>query len=259
MTAAAVLRVETPASGIADSGFGVAERLLWAAGAGGRPWRAAGIVPSDYVPVAQADEAAEEMFLGATHALAFALEAKDPYTWGHSARVSLLGAAMAADLCLEAADIAAIVLGGELHDIGKIGVPEHLLHKPGPLSAREYRRVMAHPVIGERIAAPLLRSHPAALAIVRSHHERVDGRGLPDHLAGDEIPLVARIAAVADAYDAMTSPRPYRSALPASAAVRELEANAGTQFDPGCVRALRASLRGRNAASAAPWGRNALA
>lgn len=193
----------------------------------------------------------EELFLSATHALAQALEAKDAYTWGHSARVGVLAAAMARELGVELDDIAEIGLGGELHDVGKIGVPESLLHKPGPLTPKEYRRVMEHTVIGERILSPLLRHHPTVLSIVRSHHERVDGRGLPDGLQGDEIPLDARIVAAADAFDAMTSPRPYRAApLDPGAAMDELARNVGSQFDSECVQALQAALPDRRMARA---------
>ncbi|MDP3772908.1 MAG: HD-GYP domain-containing protein [Gemmatimonadales bacterium] len=192
----------------------------------------------------RAREVAQELFLAAMRALCQALEAKDPYTWGHSMRVSALGAAMAAELGLCRGERADIRLGGELHDVGKIGVPDDLLHKEGPLTPDEYRRVMQHPLIGERILAPLIHHRPTVLHIVRSHHERMDGRGLPDGLAGEDIPLAARIIAVADAFDAMTSHRSYRSSLPVSAAILELEINAGIQFDAECVGALERVLPG---------------
>ena len=103
-----------------------------------------------------------------------------------------------------------IELGGHVHDIGKIGVREDVLNKPAKLTNEEYQHIMTHPMVGWRILAPLLGDTPEALNIVRSHHERFDGRGIPDRLAGIEIPLEARIAAVADSFDAMTSDRPYR-------------------------------------------------
>jgi HD-GYP domain-containing protein (c-di-GMP phosphodiesterase class II) len=140
-----------------------------------------------------------------------------------------------------------IELGGHVHDIGKIGVREDVLNKPGKLTDAEYEHIMSRPVVGWRILAPLLSETPAALNIVRSHHERYDGRGMPDRLAGLEIPLEARIVAAADAFDAMTSDRPYRpDGLSVSDAVREIVRCSGSQFDPAVVAALvRATDSGR--------------
>jgi HD-GYP domain-containing protein (c-di-GMP phosphodiesterase class II) len=132
-----------------------------------------------------------------------------------------------------------IALGAELHDVGKIGVTESILHKAGKLSEEEYRHIMEHPVIGFRILGPLMRDAPGALAIVRSHHERIDGKGLPDGLAGDAIPFEARVVAVADAFDAMTSVRPYRPSLTVANAMAELEEGKNVQFDPAIVDAFR--------------------
>jgi HD-GYP domain-containing protein (c-di-GMP phosphodiesterase class II) len=193
----------------------------------------------------------EQLLLGAIRSLAHALEAKDAYTGGHSSRVSAYSVDIARELGLSVAETAAIALGGELHDVGKIGVREDVLHKPGPLTPSEYRHVMEHTVIGAHILSPLLHSRSTVLSIVRWHHERVDGTSLPDGLKGDEIPLAARIVAVADAFDAMTSQRPYRPALSVDAALGELEESAGSQFDVDCAAAARRSLKGKRPASAA--------
>jgi HD-GYP domain-containing protein (c-di-GMP phosphodiesterase class II) len=150
--------------------------------------------------------------------------------------------AIARGLGLSSQEIEDIALGGELHDIGKIGVPEDLLHKPGSLTPEEHRRVMEHPVIGERILRSLLLHRPIPLAIVRWHHEWVSGQGLPDGLPGAATPLAARIIAVADAFDAMTSVRPYRVARTPREALRELEHAAEVQFDGDCVRAFASAL-----------------
>ena len=132
-----------------------------------------------------------------------------------------------------------------MHDIGKIGVREQVLNKPGPLTREEYAHVMTHPVVGWRILQPLLAETPAALNVVRSHHERFDGTGVPDGLAGEAIPIEARIAAVADSLDAMTSGRPYRQGLTLSDALDELERWVDAQFDPRVVTAaLEAAAAG---------------
>ena len=132
-----------------------------------------------------------------------------------------------------------IELGGHVHDIGKIGVREAVLNKAERLTAEEYEHIMTHPVLGWRILAPLLGDTPHALNIVRSHHERVDGRGIPDRLRGDEIPIEARIAAAADALDAMTSDRPYRhTEMTLEMALAEIRRCSGTQFDPAVVEAV---------------------
>jgi putative two-component system response regulator len=143
-------------------------------------------------------------------------------------------------------------LGSRLHDIGKIGVRESVLNKAGPLTEEEYAHVMEHPVIGWRLLAPLLRDMPHALAVVRSHHERFDGLGAPDQLRGQEIPLEARITAVADSFDAMTSGRPYRDGMTVDDALAELRRCAGTQFDPQCVSAFERALEA-NAVPRPDW------
>ncbi len=181
----------------------------------------------------------EELFLTGIQSLAEALEVKDPYTRGHSARVSEYASAIARVLRLDEEMIWQIELGGHVHDLGKIGVREEVLNKRGRLTPEEYEHIMIHPVVGWRILAPLLGDAPVALNIVRSHHERLDGRGVPDQLKGRAIPLEARIAAAADAIDAMTSGRPYRaSELTLEGAVEELRKNAGPQFDPEVIDAV---------------------
>src|SRR5439155_21319810 len=131
-----------------------------------------------------------------------------------------------------------VELGSNVHAIGKIGVREAVLNKPGQLTADEYAHIMTHPLIGWRILAPLLADKPHALNIVRSHHERFDGRGLPDGISGTDIPIEARIAAAADALDAMTSHRPYRSAMTLEAALQVLRRDSGTHFDADVVGSI---------------------
>ena len=189
----------------------------------------------------------EELFLASIQSLAEALEVKDPYTRGHSIRVSQYSVIVAREIGLDGELLRQIELGGHVHDIGKIGVREEVLNKPGKLTDAEYEHIMTHPVVGWRILAPLLGETPVALNIVRSHHERFDGRGMPDRLAGDAIPFEARIAAVADSFDAMTSDRPYRpDGLSMEAAIAEIVRCSRSQFDPQIVAAvLKAVESGR--------------
>ena len=180
----------------------------------------------------------QELFLQGVQMLARALEAKDAYTRGHSIRVSQYAVATAAGLGFAGHPLDGIRLGGELHDIGKIGTRESVLHKPGMLTDDEFRQITEHPALGERMLFPLAHESPDLLRIVRSHHERLDGRGFPDGLRGDRIPIEARIVAVADSFDAMTTRRPYREARPPEVAVGELRRVAGTQLDPDAVEAF---------------------
>jgi response regulator RpfG family c-di-GMP phosphodiesterase len=189
----------------------------------------------------------EELMLEGVHALVEALEAKDAYTRGHSVRVAAYAAGIARALGLNDHTVDTIVLGAELHDIGKIGVSEAVLLKPGKLTADEYRHIMEHTVIGARILGPLLRDAPGALGVVRSHHERLDGSGLPDGLKGEAIPLEARVVSVADAFDAMTSGRPYRPSLDVNRALTELGRCTGAQFDADVVAAFHAAFPDREA------------
>ncbi|MGH7719040.1 MAG: HD-GYP domain-containing protein, partial [Gemmatimonadaceae bacterium] len=187
----------------------------------------------------------EDLFLASIQSLAEALELKDPYTRGHSVRVSRYATSIALRMGLHDEATRQIELGGHLHDIGKIGVRETVLNKEGPLTAEEYEHIMTHPLLGWRILQPLLGDAPVALNVVRSHHERFDGLGVPDRLAGARIPLEARITAVADAFDAMMSWRPYRrQGLTLEEAVAELKGNAGTQFDPDVVAVFVEVLEG---------------
>lgn len=163
--------------------------------------------------------------------LANAVDAKDPYTRGHSDRVAGWARRMALASGLEDEAAERVAQAGLLHDLGKIGVPEAILRKPGPLTADEQETMRRHPVIGAQILAPLEFFEDGA-AIVRHHHERHDGAGYPDRLAGPAIPLGARIIAVADVWDALTSDRPYRPRLSATDAARRLRAEAGCSLDP---------------------------
>jgi len=188
-----------------------------------------------------AEAETQSAYLGAIRALAAALDARDPYTAGHSERVSALSVLIARQLSLSEAEVDIIRLGALLHDIGKIGVADHILRKPGALSADEFEQIRRHPGLGARILrkVPFLEPH---LAIVELHHERPDGKGYPFGLLGDNIPLDARIVHVADAFDAMTSARAYRPARAASVALVELQRYSGSQFDPASVDALRDAL-----------------
>jgi len=184
----------------------------------------------------------EELFLASVQALAEALEVKDPYTRGHSVRVSHYSSVIAKEMGLGGELLRRIELGGHVHDIGKIGVREDVLNKPGKLTNDEYQHIMTHPMVGWKILAPLLGDMPEALNIVRSHHERFDGRGIPDGLAGTNIPLEARITAAADSFDAMTSDRPYRPGLSMDEAITEIVRCSGAQFDPRVVDAVMSAV-----------------
>ena len=170
-------------------------------------------------------------FLSAVTALVYALEAKDKYTSGHSERVAEVSAAIAREFGLPWDNIEKIRLAGLIHDIGKIGVRESILNKPAGFTEEEFQHIKYHPEIGERILNPIVDDNEI-LMIVRHHHERYDGTGYPDRLSGEQIPLGARILAVADSYDAMTSERPYRKAMSVETACTEVERGKGTQFDP---------------------------
>lgn len=176
-------------------------------------------------------------FFNAITALAYALEAKDFYTSGHSQRVTEISVAIAKHLGLPGETIEKIRLASLVHDIGKIGVREAVLNKPGSLSDEEFEHVRLHSVTGERILKPIV-DDGEILKAVRHHHERYDGTGYPDGLKGEQIPQLARIIAVADTFDAMTSERPYRKALTKEVACAEVERCRGTQFDPEAADAF---------------------
>lgn len=175
-------------------------------------------------------------------ALVSALEARDPYTQAHAGRIRDTALALAGALQLSMEQRRAVRLGSILHDVGKIGISDSILLKAGPLTDEEWTIMRSHPEIGERMLQGIDFLAPA-LPTIRHHHERWDGTGYPDKIAGEAIPIGARIVAVCDAFDAMTSDRPYRAALPTDAALEELQKNAGTQFDPRCVEVLVDVLR----------------
>lgn len=174
-------------------------------------------------------------------ALAAAAEAKDAYTETHTQRVANTAVHLGTRLGLQESDLVALYRGGLIHDIGKIGVPDTILRKPGPLNAGEERQMRAHPVIGESIVRPLP-SVADTLAIIRHHHERFDGGGYPDGLCGRKIPLLARIVSVCDAYDALASDRPYRARRNPEEAIETLMRGAGQQWDRELVSLLLSEL-----------------
>lgn len=174
----------------------------------------------------------------AVAALVVALEARDPHLRGHSARVAELAAAIATAAGLPPMDVADIRLAGHLHDVGKIGIPDALLHKPGPLSDAEFAEVREHPELGARILASMTQLGPV-IDYVRHHHERWDGSGYPAGLAGEAIPRGARILAIAEIFDALTTPRPYQRTLTPREALARLEELSGSWLDPEAHRALR--------------------
>jgi HD-GYP domain-containing protein (c-di-GMP phosphodiesterase class II) len=173
-------------------------------------------------------------------ALSHAIEARDPYTRGHSARVSAIAEVIARRLGWRGTRLAALRLGGQLHDVGKLNLDGAVLNKPGPLDDDERQEVRRHPLAGARLIRPFASLRPA-LPYVLFHHERWDGTGYPTGRSREQIPPGARILALADAFDAMISNRPYRPALPLHRALAEVRACAGSQFDPAVVRAFLAA------------------
>jgi putative nucleotidyltransferase with HDIG domain len=180
-------------------------------------------------------------YLSTITSLARTIEAKDPYTGGHTERVADFSLALATELGFGDEDLRAVKVGALIHDIGKIGVPDQVLLKNGGLTDLEFTAIRRHPEISSYILAEL-ELPPIVKQMVRSHHERYDGRGYPDQLAAEEIPLAARILTVADALDAMTSDRPYRRALPLEDVLAEIRGLAGKQFCPRVVDALEACI-----------------
>ncbi len=176
-------------------------------------------------------------------ALVATLDARDQYTAGHSAAVAIYARDIAARMGLSEEEQQLAHLCGLVHDIGKIGLPPGLLEKPGALTLAERRQMEKHSEIGERILAKV-EDYAQIAKIVRHHHERWDGHGYPDGLAGEDIPLISRIIAVADAYNAMTSDRPYRDAMPSRVARMRLAQGVESQFDTAVVAAFEAVLAG---------------
>lgn len=175
------------------------------------------------------------------YAFAEAIGARDLYTMGHSEKVAEYARLIADQLGLDEPEVDRAYLCGIVHDVGKIGVPEYILNKPGPLSPEEYRQITRHPDMGATILSHISWLEDVVPVII-SHHERYDGTGYPQGLRGEEIPLLSRILAVADAFDAMTSDRSYRKALPLNMALEELRSGAGRQFDPRVVEAFLGML-----------------
>lgn len=173
----------------------------------------------------------QEMFIGTLQALTASIDAKDPYTMGHSQRVGLMASKMAMAMGLEKSLVEQYRIAGLVHDVGKIGVPEAVLTKPARLTPEEFALIKLHPAIGHRILNQIPALAPV-LPGVLWHHERWDGRGYPDGVAGEQIPLIARVLALADTFDAMSSNRAYRPAMPRAKVLEEITRNAGAQFDP---------------------------
>jgi putative nucleotidyltransferase with HDIG domain len=176
-----------------------------------------------------------ELFFNTITILAQAVELRDTYTGGHTARVTNYSLLLSQELDLSPPDMHLVRIGTPLHDIGKIGIADNILQKPGRLTPEEFQIMQTHTVKGAEILATIPELAPA-IPIVRSHHERWDGRGYPDGLKGEAIPPLARIVAVADAFDAMTSDRPYRKGMPPEVAFDEVRKQSGQQFDPKCAR-----------------------
>jgi len=177
----------------------------------------------------------QETYLATMKSLATVIEAKDQTTRGHLDRTQAYGLALVRRIDPGLADDPTLGYGFFLHDIGKVGIPEHILCKAGPLSVDEWTVMRNHPIIGAQIVTPIA-FLSGAVDLIRHHHERFDGTGYPDGLRGERIPLAARVFSVADSFDAMTSDRPYRGAIGVERALAEIRGGAGTQWDPEIVR-----------------------
>jgi len=187
--------------------------------------------------LALSKEKEKSFFLHIVESLAISLDEKDKYTHGHSRRVTDFSLKLAEYVTDEDIDFELLRLCGVLHDIGKIGVPDKILWKPGKLSAEEFAIIKKHPGQGAQILRPMVSDGRVAeiSKIIKHHHERFDGKGYPDGLEGEEIPYLSRIITIADSYDAMTSDRPYRKGMDVTAAIEEIGKNSGSQFDPKLV------------------------
>jgi diguanylate cyclase (GGDEF)-like protein len=203
----------------------------------------AGVAHQAKLALTNADnfQSLEKTFLETVEALANALEANDEYTSSHARWITDLALKVGEGLGLDTRSLKRLELGALFHDIGKIGIPEAILSKPGPLTADERKLVEKHPELGERIIAPIDRLEEVR-PIVRHCHERYDGTGYPDRKAGEDIPIESRIILVCDAYHAMTTDRPYRKRLPKEEALRRLDEGSGTQFDPAVVEVCKRVL-----------------
>ncbi len=197
-------------------------------------------------------EELQQLYMSTVQSLALAIDYKDSYTHEHILRVQRVAVAIAEEMGLSGDALQGIYTGALLHDIGKLGIPEHILAKPGKLTAEEFQKIKNHPVIGSMILEPVNFPWPV-MPVVRSHHERWDGRGYPDGLAGEEIPLGGRVLSVADVYDALTSDRSYREGWTHEKACDYIRENTGTHFDPAVVEAFCAVME------RCPWLHNDMA
>ena len=196
-----------------------------------------------------------ELFLGSIRMLAAAIDEKDPYTRGHSGRVAKYSMIIGEDLGLDAEDLDRLRISALLHDVGKIGVDDRVLKKPGKLTDEEFDLMKQHTVKGANIMRPVAQLKDM-LPGIELHHERMDGGGYPYGLHGDQIPLMARIIAVADTFDAITTNRPYQSAMDLDFALDRIRSLAISRFDPKSSAALEAACRPAASASAPPWSKS---
>lgn len=188
---------------------------------------------------AQAQAGTKQLLVGLLHSLTTIIDAKDPYTAGHSERVARIATLIAKQMKLSEGQVGDVYLAGLLHDVGKIGIRDEVLQKPGKLTREEYEEIQQHPAVGDRIVAGI-KPFDRLRGPVRHHHERWDGAGYPDRLARDQIPLLARVLAVADTCDALMSPRRYRPARAPSDIDGVFHQETGRQFDPAVVKAFMA-------------------
>ncbi len=179
----------------------------------------------------------EQAYMENIETLRYTVDAKDSYTKGHSERVSEYAVLLGKKLCINSDDLYTLRIGGLFHDVGKIGIPDNILTKKDKLTDEEYEEIKQHPSIGAKILSNAA-IFTDIVPIVKHHHERYDGTGYPDHLKGEEIPYMARIVAVADAFDAMASRRPYRDSVEIEKIVNQISENKYTQFDPQIADAL---------------------
>ena len=194
-------------------------------------------VPAGTLRLGRSVEDEKQQVLGIARTLVEALEAKDPYIKEHLRAVSNLALRIGSEISLPQGQMEALTSGAMLHDLGKIGIPDRILQKSGRLTEDEYAEIKRHPMLGVSILTPV-KELASALPVIRHHHERFDGKGYPDGLRGEDIPLIARVVSVADAFDSMVRARPYGYGISRKAALGEIEENSGTQFDPRIVRAL---------------------
>ncbi len=187
---------------------------------------------------AQLYEEIREMFISTVEALSSAIDAKDPYTYGHSRRVAGFSVAICKELGMSKKETRLVELAAFLHDIGKIGTPESILHKPGALQPEEFEKIKEHPTKGADMLSNI-GQFSEIIKWIRHHHEWYDGKGYPDQIAAEEIPIEARIITIADAYDAMTSDRPYRKGMPPREVMKIMEQFTRSQFDPDVLRAFK--------------------